>query len=281
MQAEAGQKVADEMIETSRDGFLGGRVQLHQPIKGHRSGTDAVLLAASVPLHMPPYDRAQIGQSCLELGCGVGVASLCVAARMEAEKLDYQITGVDIQADLIDLAQANAAANHIEAQFMVQDMRAPISHWSLASGSFAHIFANPPFYTTGTSAADTSVIGTSAMPPDKAKQIAHIGDPETLALWVRRACALVKPKGSVTFIHRAAAMADLVACMRACLGGLQILPISAHAGEAAKRVLIRGTAGSQADTQILPPLILHRADGRYMDKVENILRHGAALNLTA
>jgi len=263
-------KMSDEMIETSRDGFLGGRVQLHQPIKGHRSGTDAVLLAASVPLHVPPYDRAQIGHACLELGCGVGVASLCLAARMAAEKLDYQITGVDIQADLIALAQANATTNQIEAQFIVQDMRAPISHWSLASGSFAHIFANPPFYTAGT----------SAKPPDKAKQTAHIGEPETLALWVRRACALVKPKGSVTFIHRAAAMADLVACMRACLGGLQILPISAHAGEAAKRVLIRGTAGSQADTQILPPLILHRADGGYMAEVENILRHGGALDLT-
>jgi len=260
--------MSDEMIETSRDGFLGGRVQLHQPIKGHRSGTDAVLLAASVPLHVPPYDRAQIGHACLELGCGVGVASLCLAARMAAEKLDYQITGVDIQADLIALAQANATANQIEAQFIVQDMRAPISHWPLASGSFAHIFANPPFYTAGT----------SAKPPDKAKQTAHIGEPETLALWVRRACALVKPKGSVTFIHRAAAMADLVACMRACLGGLQILPISAHAGEAAKRVLIRGTAGSQADTQILPPLILHRADGGYMAEVENILRHGGALD---
>ena len=261
--------MANEMIETSIDGFLGGKVQLRQPIKGHRSGTDAVLLAASVPLHAPPYDRAQIGQSCLELGCGVGVASLCLAARMAAHKLDYQITGVDIQADLIALAEANAAANHISAQFMVQDISAPFSEWPLASGSFAHIFANPPFYTAGT----------SALPPDKAKQTAHIADPQTLALWVRRACALVKPKGSITFIHRAAAMADLVACMRACLGGLQILPISAHAGEAAKRVLIRGTAGSQADTQILPPLILHRADGRYMEAVENILRHGEALNL--
>ncbi|MDD9841728.1 MAG: methyltransferase domain-containing protein, partial [Alphaproteobacteria bacterium] len=116
--------MANEMIETSIDGFLGGKVQLRQPIKGHRSGTDAVLLAASVPLHAPPYDRAQIGQSCLELGCGVGVTSLCLAARMETHKLDYQITGVDIQADLIALAETNAAANHISAQFMVQDISA-------------------------------------------------------------------------------------------------------------------------------------------------------------
>jgi len=221
---QAGQKMTDEMIETSRDGFLGGRVQVRQPIKGHRSGTDAVLLAASVPLHAPPYDRAQIGHACLELGCGVGVASLCLAARMAAQKLDYQITGVDIQADLIALAKANATANatvnDLAAQFIVQDMRAPISHWPLTSGSFAHIFANPPFYTAGT----------SAKPPDKAKQTTHIGEAETLALWVRRACALVKPKGSVTFIQRAAAMADLVACRLAFFGGLQILPLGYHPG---------------------------------------------------
>ncbi|PCH69375.1 MAG: methyltransferase, partial [Rhodobacteraceae bacterium] len=53
--------------------FLGGRVQLLQPQSGYRAGVDPVLLAAAVP--------GRAGQSVLELGCGAGAASLCLAAR--------------------------------------------------------------------------------------------------------------------------------------------------------------------------------------------------------
>lgn len=32
-------------VETSLDGFLGGRLVLEQPVQGYRAGTDPVLLA--------------------------------------------------------------------------------------------------------------------------------------------------------------------------------------------------------------------------------------------
>ena len=57
--------------DTTNDGFLGGQLTIRQPRNGYRAATDPVFLAASVP--------AQHGQSVLELGCGVGVASLCLA----------------------------------------------------------------------------------------------------------------------------------------------------------------------------------------------------------
>ena len=57
-----------EAADLTEDGFLGGRLQILQPRKGYRAGTDPVLLAAAVP--------AQAGQSVLELGCGAGVALL-------------------------------------------------------------------------------------------------------------------------------------------------------------------------------------------------------------
>ncbi|MEO0665427.1 MAG: methyltransferase, partial [Pseudomonadota bacterium] len=66
------------------DAFLGGRVKAWQPRHGYRAGVDAVLLAAACP--------AKAGESVLELGCGVGVASLCLAARTGAVP-----TGVEIQ----------------------------------------------------------------------------------------------------------------------------------------------------------------------------------------
>jgi tRNA1(Val) A37 N6-methylase TrmN6 len=64
------------------DSFLDGRVKVWQPESGLRSGLDAVMLAAAVP--------ARSGQSALELGAGVGTASLCLLKRVP----ELTVTGV-------------------------------------------------------------------------------------------------------------------------------------------------------------------------------------------
>jgi tRNA1(Val) A37 N6-methylase TrmN6 len=89
-------------VEITQDGFLGGRLTLAQPKDGYRAGIDPVLLAAACP--------AKQGEDVLELGCGVGVASLCLAARLPGVRLH----GVEILPDYAQLARANAAQNKVE-----------------------------------------------------------------------------------------------------------------------------------------------------------------------
>ena len=79
----------------TEDGFLGGRVKVLQPEKGYRAGIDAVFLAASIPI--------EPGQTALEAGYGVGVVSLCVAARVAG----VHITGVEIASRYSILAEEN------------------------------------------------------------------------------------------------------------------------------------------------------------------------------
>ena len=55
---------------TSLDAVLGGRLRLRQPLKGHRVGHDAILLAAGV--------LAKPGEHAVELGAGVGAAGLAL-----------------------------------------------------------------------------------------------------------------------------------------------------------------------------------------------------------
>jgi tRNA1(Val) A37 N6-methylase TrmN6 len=59
---------------TTTDDFLGGRIAVIQPKAGHRAGSDAVFLAAAVP--------AREGMHVLDVGAGVGVAGLCLLARV-------------------------------------------------------------------------------------------------------------------------------------------------------------------------------------------------------
>ena len=84
----------------TEDGFLGGRVKILQPERGYRAGIDAVFLAATIPM--------EPGQTAFEAGYGVGVVSLCLAARVAG----VHITGVEIASRYSMLAEENIRRNN-------------------------------------------------------------------------------------------------------------------------------------------------------------------------
>ena len=86
----AGEPLPDHTI----DAFLGGRVVLLQPRKGHRAGLDAALLQALVP-----NDAHGLA---IDLGTGVGTVALSLAARAP----ELRTAGVERDASLVALAQA-------------------------------------------------------------------------------------------------------------------------------------------------------------------------------
>ena len=119
-------------IEITRDKFLGGRLVISQPKKGYRAGVDPVILAASIP--------ARSGESILELGCGVGVASLCLAQRVKA----LRITGLEILPKIAQLARDNAQENDLPMEVIDGDLGdMPIE---LRNLQFDHVMANPPYF---------------------------------------------------------------------------------------------------------------------------------------
>ena len=131
----------DTPLDTTCDAFLDGRIHVRQPAKGFRSGLDAVFLAAACP--------AEAGDAVLEAGCGAGVASLCLLARVEG----IGVTGVEADPALAALARENAAANGFGERFqaVAADVAAP---WSSLDGQllregYDHVMANPPFYAHG------------------------------------------------------------------------------------------------------------------------------------
>ena len=117
-----------------RDDFLGGRITVLQPQEGHRSGSDAVWLQAAVP--------AKTGEHVLDAGAGVGVAGLCLLARVPGK-----VTAVEIDSGLCALAEANAARNGFAARFSVNRGRCdgppPNAHAPKASSRKATIRSWP------------------------------------------------------------------------------------------------------------------------------------------
>jgi len=245
----------------TQDGFLGGRLRLWQPRHGYRAATDPVLLAAAIP--------AQAGDQVLDLGCGVGAAALCLAARVS----DLQLTGLEVQLDYAALARRNAAETALPLDVLTGDVTAPPAH--LRARQFDHVLTNPPFY--GPSA--------TTAPNDPGRDQAHREGAAGLEAFIDLALKRLRPGGTVTVIHRAERLGDILACLAPRTGDARVLPLAARAGRAAKRVIVQARKDRRGPLVLLAPLILHegaiheRDGASYTSPVRGILEDAQALSL--
>jgi tRNA1(Val) A37 N6-methylase TrmN6 len=243
-------------VKLAEDKLLGGRVRLLQPEDGYRAAIDPVLLAAAVP--------ARDGEAVLDCGIGAGAAALCLAARIAG----CRIVGIEKDPTIARLARDNAALNGLAGRLSVieGDVRGPPP--GLTRGSFDHAMVNPPYLVPG---------GTAT--PHALKEAANVELGATLADWVGFALAMVRPRGSVTFIHRADRIETLLAALVGKAGALVVFPLWPKPGAAAKRILVHARKGVASPSRLAPGLVLHGPDGRYTEAAEAVLRGGASLDI--
>jgi tRNA1(Val) A37 N6-methylase TrmN6 len=252
--------MAAELAQISEDAVLGGRLVLRQPLKGHRVGHDAILLAAA--------SSARPGDHLVDLGAGVGAAGLAVAHRIE----DLAVTLVEIDPALTELARENAARNGLaeRVRAVCLDAAAAPAAFTLAelaSGATDHVLMNPPF----NAAQNPS--------PDRGRRLAHAAAPDTLAQWLGTAARLLRPAGVVTMIWRADGLGAVLAALAADFGAATVLAVHPKPDAAAIRVLIRAVKTSRAPLSLLPGFILADAAGQPTAQAEAVLRRGAVLPL--
>jgi len=241
--------------DVTRDAYLGGKLQIYQPKSGYRAGVDPVFLAACVP--------AQSGQSVLELGCGAGVAILCLGARVPG----LCLTGVEVQPKVAALAAENGGSALEVVTADLADLPKP-----LRMRQFDHVMANPPYFDR-----DASVRSANTL-----REAAH-AEATPLAVWVRVAAKRLKPKGMAHFIHRAERLPDLIRALPDDLGSVEVLPLAARAGRAPDRVILRARKNGRGAFKLHAARILHdgaqhvRDGDSFQPWVQKILRDGAAL----
>jgi tRNA1(Val) A37 N6-methylase TrmN6 len=244
------------------DAFLGDGLTILQPTAGYRAGVDAVLLAASVP-------AAATAFNVLDAGAGAGVVGLCVARRLEGAR----VTLLERETQLAELARDNVSRNGLADRVRVVcgdvcGRASDLQSAGLHDETFDAVLANPPFHVTAH--------GTPASAPLKA--VSHAMERGGLDHWVRFAARMARPGGSLTLIHKADALAEILAAFARRFGGVKVKPVYARAGEPAIRVIVRGVKGSRAPLDIGAPLVLHGEAGHgFTGEVDAILRNGAAL----
>jgi len=243
------------MDGVSEDRLLDGRVLLRQPEDGYRAAIDPVLLAAAV--------TAEAGETVLDLGSGVGAASLCLASRVEG----CRIFGLEMQPPLVALARQNIEINGFTGRVdtMIGTLQAPPPR--LAPGSFHHVMTNPPF---------NAPEGTPS--PSAIKDAANRETEVDLSAWMRFAVNMLRPKGVLTVVFRADRLDALMAALHGKAGEMVVTPLWPKRGRPAKRILLRARKGIATPLTLSPGLVLHEEDGRYTALADDILRRGQALS---
>ncbi len=234
------------MTETTDDTLFSGRLTLRQTRRGHRAGTDAVLLASVIP--------ADAQGLAIDAGAASGAAGLMLAARAPALRVDI----VEIDPDEAALASYNIAANGFADRMRVINAdlfahEAARQEAGLMKEAAQIIITNPPYLREGA----------ARISPDPARARAHALPDDGLVRWCRTLAWLAAPDATLAMIHRADALPEIIAALEGRFGALAVRPIHPRANEPASRVLITARKASRAPFRLLPSFILHDAEGAF------------------
>ena len=248
-------------MQTSDNAVLGGRLMLRQPLKGHRVGHDAILLAAAT--------GARAGEHAVEFGAGVGAAGLALAQRVP----DVRVTLAEIDPVLCALAAHNAAVNGLAARVRAVAVdvadQAALAAAGLRAGEADRVLMNPPFNDPRR----------QNVSPDARRRLAHVAPPGLLPRWIAGAALLLKPEGVLTLIWRADGLDEVLAALTSAFGAAVVLPVLPREGSEPIRVLVRAVKGAEPGRCDSAPLVLNDASGRPSAAAEAVLRGGEVLPL--
>lgn len=247
--------------EITDDLFLGGKLRLKQPGRGHRVGGDAALLAAAA--------RSRLTEDAVvaDLGAGVGAVGLALGIFGAA-----RVTLVEIDAALAGLAAENADRNFLATKVdIVQADVASVGRPAnpLGAHAFSLVAMNPPFDDVRRFRAS----------PDAAKARAHADDGGVLEVWVAAAARLLSGGSSLVMIHRPEALQIILGALAGRFGAVRIRPVHPRRDAPAARVLVAARLGRRAPLALLPPLVMHDEDGGFTDEADAAQRGEAAIPL--
>lgn len=232
-----------ETIEDLQNGY---RIIAHQEVFAF--GTDAVLLAH--------FAQTAGAERAVDLGTGSGILPILMCARNP--QLD--ITGIEIQPRLADMAQRSVEMNGLAGRVRIVcgDLKdAP----RLAGRGLDVVVANPPYER-----ADSGKLSGNAHVDIAKREVCC-----TLEDVICAAAKLLRTGGRLYMICRAERFAELMQRMRE----VRVEPkrarlVSQRAGEAPNFALVEGRKGGGIGLAFLPQLAVYEADGSYTPELKRI-----------
>lgn len=251
-----------DSLDHTVDAFHRGAFYLAQPAKkGHRAGTDAMMLAASVPSTF----RGHL----IDLGAGAGAAGLGVAARCPQARVTLLERSVEMAGYArLSIALPQNAHLRERTDVIVADVRMSDAKRRAVLPDFSLDWAimNPPF----NNALDHAT-------PDPLRREAHVmEDANVFNDWLATAGWLVKPGGGVSVIARPQSLTHILNAMRPYFGKHEVKALHPRTEKAAIRVVVRARRGAGEDLTLAPPLVLHDPGSDRLSALADDISNGRA-----
>ncbi|MDU0363257.1 methyltransferase [Rhizobium sp. 25PS6] len=244
------------------DAFHRGGFHVVQPKgRGHRSGMDAMLLAALVADDRPVRVA--------DLGAGAGAAGLAVASRLA----DAEVVLFERSAEMADYARRSILLPdnaHIAGRVSVIEADVTLTAKArndagLTDESFHHVIMNPPFNDAG-----------DRRTPDALKAEARAMTDGLFESWIRTAGAIMIPGGQLSLIARPQSIAEIIDACGRRFGGIEITAIHPRPGENAVRILVTAIKGSRARLSLRAALIMHEEGSHKFSSLVDDFNNGRA-----
>ena len=198
-------------------------------------------------------------KSIMDIGCGNAPIPLVLTTKTNAN-----ITGVEIQKDVYDLAVKSVKYNKCDNQITVINDDINSLYKKYESDSFDVITCNPPYFKVNEKTKQNI---------SEYKKIAR----HELTLNLDDICKisrkLLKNNGVLALVHRPDRMIEIIDTMRKNnIEPKRVQFIYPKYGEDCNLILVEGTKNGKPGIKILEPLIVHDKEGNYTEEVKRLYR---------
>ena len=195
----------------------------------------------------------------MDIGCGNAPIPLVLTTKTNAN-----ITGVEIQKDVYDLAAKSVKYNKCDNQITVINDDINSLYKKYESDSFDVITCNPPYFKVNEKTKQNI---------SEYKKIAR----HELTLNLEDICKisrkLLKNNGVLALVHRPDRMIEIFDTMRKNnIEPKKIQFIYPKYNTDCNLILVEGTKNGKSGVKILEPLIVHDEDGNYTEDVKRLFR---------
>ena len=212
-------------------------------------GMDAVLLSG--------FANVRRGERAIDLGTGTGIIPILLEAKTEGE----HFTGVEIQAESVDMARRSVQYNHLENKINIEVGDIKDASGQFGASSFHVVTTNPP-YMTGQHGLTN---------PNEAKAIARHEVLCCLEDVIRESARLLKPQGRFYMVHRPFRLVEIMVLMHQYwIEPKRMKMVHPFVDKEPNMVLLEGLRGGRPRITVEKPLIVYKEAGVYTDELYDI-----------
>lgn len=234
----------NETIDDLQNGY-----RIIQKIDAFRFGVDAVLLA--------DFANIRHEHSVIDLGTGTGIIPILIYAR----KRPSEITAVEIQQDMADMAERSMKLNGLENNIKVLCMDLKDTPAVLGKAGYDCVITNPPYVKKECGINN----------PSESKAIARFEIMCSLEEVLKTAKELLKPGGKLFMIHRTDRLVDVIYEMRNTgIEPKRIRFVHPSVGKRPNLLLIEGARGGNKELRFMEPLYIYDEKGEYSEEINRI-----------